>query len=210
MRIAVFGANGRVGSLVVAEAVRRGHQVRAFVYATSEHISPHKNIEIIQGDATDIQDVLPILLHVDVVINCLGSWGTKTQDVQTQAMKAIIPAMKQQGVTRIVSLTGAEARASADIITPGGRVSHALFGLFAGKILIDGEAHLHQLEQSGLDWTVVRSPAMTNKGRGNSYTFTEKRPSLIATIRRDSVVQALLDLAESGRQSRRAPFLTRK
>ena len=209
MHITVFGANGRVGSLVVAEAARRGHTIRAFVYSTSENIAPHKDVQVIKGDATNIQDILPALQNTDVVVNCLGSWGTKTKDVQTQAMKAIIPAMKQQGIQRIVSLTGAEAHASSDKITLANRISHTLFSLFAGKILADGENHLQQLEQSGLGWTVVRSPAMTNKGKGSGYKFTGKRPSLIATIRRDSVAQALLDLVESNEYIKQSPFLTK-
>jgi putative NADH-flavin reductase len=210
MRILVFGANGRVGSLVVAEAARRGHQVRAFVYATSEHIPQHDNIEIVRGDACAADDVERAMTSVNVVINCLGSWGTKTKDIQTRAMRVIIPAMSKHDVKRIVSITGAEAWAASDRITITNKLSHTLFGVLAGKILADGEDHLHQLESSGLDWTVVRSPAMTDKGTGDNYAFTTSRPSLVATIRRDSVAQAMVDLAESDQQIGRSPFLTRK
>jgi putative NADH-flavin reductase len=210
VRITVFGANGRVGSKVVAEAVKRGHTVRAFVYSTSEHIVPHENIEIMQGDACDAADAAKAVVGAEVVINCLGSWGTKTKDIQTRAMQVIIPGMESAGVKRIISLTGAEARALSDKVTVVGRISHRLFGLFAGKILADGEDHLRQLEKSTLDWTVVRSPAMTDKGQGVSYAFTVKRPTLIATIRRDSVVQSLLDLTELNNQVRNAPFLKRR
>lgn len=209
MRITIFGANGKVGSKVVAEAVRRGHIVRAFVYSTSEHITPHDNIEIVQGDACNAKDVDGAVAGADVVINCLGSWGTKTKDIQMRAMRVIIPAMHKHKVQRIVSLTGAEARAESDKVTIRSRASHFVFGLLAKKILIDGEDHLHQLEQSSLDWTVVRSPAMTDKGQGSTYAFTRKKPSLIATIRRDSVVAAMLDAAESDSAFRQAPFITR-
>lgn len=208
MRITVFGANGRVGSRVVAEAARRGHVVRAFVFSTSENIESRENIEIVQGDACSTDDVEWAVANTNVVINCLGSWGTKTKDIQTRAMQVIIPAMDRHEVRRIVSLTGAEAWAKRDVLTVREKASHFLFGLAAGKILKDGEDHLAQLEQSDLDWTVVRSPKMTNKGQGASYTFAKKRPSLTATVRRDSVAKALVDLAESDQQLKSAPFLT--
>lgn len=210
MLIVVFGANGRVGSKVVAEAVRRGHTVRAFVFSTAEHVLQHERVEVVQGDATNAKDVASVIEGVDAVINCLGSWGTKTKDIQMRAMRVIIPAMQAADVKRIVSLTGAEARALSDSVTIRNRTSRFIFGLLAKKILLDGEDHLHQLEHSKFDWTVVRSPAMTDKGTGSGYVFTAKKPSLIATIRRDSVVSAILDLVESGQQQQKAPFLSRK
>lgn len=210
MRITVFGANGRVGSRVVAEAARRGHKVRAFVFSTSEHIEPHDNIEIVHGDACKADDVEWAVANTDTVINCLGSWGTKTKDIQTRAMQVIIPAMNKHKVRRIVSLTGAEAWAKSDKITFQDKSSHFLFSLFAQKILVDGENHLRQLEQSNLDWTVVRSPKMTNKGVGSAYSFVAKRPSLIAAIRRESVAHVLVDLAESEQQLYKSPFLAQR
>lgn len=207
MLIVVFGANGRVGSKVVAEAVRRGHTVRAFVFSTAEHVLQHERVEVVQGDATNAKDVASVIEGVDAVINCLGSWGTKTKDIQMRAMRVVIPAMQAADVKRIVSLTGAEARALSDGVTIRNQTSRFVFGLLAKKILLDGEDHLHQLEHSKLDWAVVRSPAMTNKGTGSGYTFTEKRPSLVATIRRDSVARAMVDLAESDVQLGNAPFL---
>lgn len=205
MRITVFGASGQVGSRVVAEAKRRGHSVRAFVYTTVDYVPPD-GVEVVRGDAASIADVQKAIDSTDVVISALGSWHTKTKDIQTRAFQAIVPALEQSGVVRIVSITGAEAHARMDKISLKERCSHAFFSLAAGKILRDGESHLHLLEASNLEWTVVRSPAMKSTD-GREYAITSKRPSLIATIPRDSVAKCMVDIAESQRYIKQAPFI---
>lgn len=192
---------------MVADAATRGHIVRAFVRSSANNILPHENVEIFHGDAFDKDDVALAVEDTDVVISALGSWHTQTKDVQERAAEVIIPEMQVAGVSRIVSITGAEARVMADKITLAGRMSHALFSAVAPKILHDGEAHVRLLEQSSLGWTVVRSPAMTDSNDYQGYAFTSTRPSLVATIYRGSVAKSMVDLAETDDYVGQAPFL---
>lgn len=189
-RIVVFGANGRVGRLVVEHALTSGYRVVAFVH--HHHDFPdNTNLSIVQGDIYKREDVEAALKGADVVISALGSWGTPKKDVLYTAMNAIIPAMKELGMSRIISLTGSEARATGDALGIIHRVAHVMLGFVAGKILRDGERHIQLLEQSGLDWVVIRSPIMLSSPR-RSYRLDARRPRPWATISRQAVAYAIL------------------
>lgn len=68
MKIAVIGATGKVGSLVVAEALLRGHDVTGIVRNASK-VTAH--ISIIEKEIFDI--VADDLTNFDVVINAFGN-----------------------------------------------------------------------------------------------------------------------------------------
>lgn len=206
-KIVVFGASGRVGSLVVKYALDAGYDVVAFVHRHHQ-LPDNPALTIIQGDIYVTEDVLNAIKGVDIVVSALGSWGTKRKDVLSSAMASIIPAMQQHGVTRIVSLTGAEARASGDHLGIIHRFAHVGIGMTAGKILRDGERHIEALEQSRLDWTVIRSPIMTSRPV-QKYTLSNHRPTPWALIQRTAVARAMVDQLSDETYIRQAPFIHR-
>ena len=81
-----------------------------------------------------------------------------------------------------------------------------MLSLIAPKILNDGEAHIRLLAESTLDWTVVRSPVMTNKDDAK-YQLDMNSPSPLATIPRAAVVAALVDSLEDTRFIGAAPYI---
>lgn len=206
----MFGANGRVGALVVAEALQRGYKVVASVHSKSR-LPEKPGLRIVKGDIYNARDVTAALAGSAVAISTLSSWGTPKKDVLTEAMQHIIPVMQTNGKARIISLTGADARAAGDILTALHRLSHASIKVVPGvhKILADGERHIELLEASGLDWTVVRSPVMNKRGDAARSRLTSRRPLPWATINRQSVAQCLVDLIDDDSYNSQAPFIVR-
>ena len=68
MKIAVIGANGKAGRLIVSEAVRRGAEVTAVVRSDNRSETPH----VIQKDIMDLTKA--DLKDFDVVVNAFGVW----------------------------------------------------------------------------------------------------------------------------------------
>lgn len=208
MKITVFGSTGKVGRLVVTDALKRGHEVVAFIHNSSP-FNDQANLKIIKGDIYDPETVNKAVAGSQAVISALGSWGTPGKDILTSGMRNIIPAMKTNNVGRIVSLTGGGANAPDDELTAVDKMMHSIMDLLAHKVLVDGEEHIRLLKDSQLSWTVIRSPIMNELGNSSKYNLTVKRPSSFATINRHSVVQAMVDLAESDNYSQQAPYITR-
>lgn len=211
MRITIFGASGKVGRLVVQGALEHGHDVTAFVHHDPK-FAENPKLKVVQGDIHEPKDVARAVKGADAVISALGSWGTKRKDIVSSGMANIIPAMQDSGVRRVISLTGADARAEGDGLGVMHRLTHAairLTPLPPRKVLADGERHIRLLERSGLDWTVIRSPVMNGRGRQKDFKLTSGRPMPWATINRHSVALCMFDLAVSGSHPRQAPFIVR-
>jgi len=75
MTVLVVGATGSIGRLVVEEAVRQGHAVRALVRTPGKARGLPPNAEVVLGDVTR-SDTLPGAVDgVDAVVFTLGSDG---------------------------------------------------------------------------------------------------------------------------------------
>jgi putative NADH-flavin reductase len=206
MQITVFGASGKVGSLVVEEALRRGYTVVAFVHS-HDLFSPSGKLIVQKGDVYNAADVARAVRGSDAVISCLGSWGTKGRDVLTRATANIIPAMVDQKITRIVTLTGIGVQTHPSTLHK--LMLRLLWLLPAGKVFQDAETHVRLLSESSLDWTTICSPVMNNLG-GAGYRLDSKIGFPTATISRGSVVAALLDQLDITDYLRKTPVVHRK
>ncbi len=207
-QVTVFGANGKVGSLVVKELLLRNYSVVAFVHH-AHNFSAHEHLRIVQGDIYNANDVDAAVAGSAIVISTLGSWGTPKKDILTVGMGHIVASMSRHGSARLISLTGAEARAAGDSLSIIHRLMHAGLSVAAGKVLADGEKHIAILEKSGLDWTVVRSPIMTSKQpRGDRYTLSSNRPLPWRFIARRLVVLSMVDLITDTHWQQKAPYIS--
>jgi hypothetical protein len=123
-------------------------------------------------------------------------------------MRAIIPAMTQNGIKRIVSLTGNAAFTPDDKPSLAQKTGRAMMLKIAPKVVADGEKHMAILRESGLDWTVVRSPVMNTLGKA-TYKLSAKLSGSMATIHRQAVAQAMVDELHDGTWLRQTPTIWR-
>lgn len=207
MKIVVFGASGRVGRLVIEKLLAQGYDVVAFVHSTNNFANNSK-LTVLQGDIHSKNDVAKALTGCDVVMSTLGSWGTPSKDIVSTAMQHIIPAMKEAGLSRIITLTGTAVRASTDVMMPIDKMLYRIFGLLAPKIQKDGEAHVLLLEASNLEWTILRSPAMRSRGQFGSPKLSLSAPGPFATAHRQDVASAMVDQIGDSFYVSKAPFIT--
>jgi putative NADH-flavin reductase len=207
MQITVLGANGKVGRLVVARLLEHGHDVVAFVHSSSS-LPVHINLRLERGDVHEGRDIANVINGSQAVISCLGSWHTPDKNILSSAMQRLIPAMQQQNISRIISVTGSGAFAPGDTPTPFDKVQHAVFNLMAPKVLRDGEEHIRLLHESKLDWTVIRSPIMNEYGT-SQYRLQAALPSPVQTIHRHAVADAMVAMLEDSSHERQAPCIVR-
>src|SRR5271169_3978400 len=75
MTVLVVGATGSIGSLVVDEALRQGHAVRALVRKSSKKDQLPREAQVVTGDVTRPDTLSPAVDGVDAVVFTLGSDG---------------------------------------------------------------------------------------------------------------------------------------
>lgn len=205
MQITIFGASGKIGKLVTSELLIEGHSVVAFAHKSD--LKPQANLKIAKGDIHSSEDIQTALQGSDLVISTLGSWHTKSKDILATAMTSVVPLMDQQGIKRIITLTGSDARASGDRPKLLAKLMRPMLKIAAGKILFDGEEHIRILEASKLDYTVVRSPVMRGIGPSGKAGLNFKAPNVWETVHRKDVAKAICSLVENQQLNRQCPFV---
>ncbi|MER2090255.1 MAG: SDR family oxidoreductase [Sporosarcina sp.] len=150
MKIALFGAAGRVGGEVLKLALAEGHEVTVLV-RSPEKLAPHDGLTIIQGDVCEAAAVSHAIAGVNVVFSALGTDKTTTL---TEAIPHMSSAMKEIGISRIVTI------GTAGILQS--RIDSEKLRYEAGdtnrRLTFAAEEHhkvYDMLRQSGLDWTIV-------------------------------------------------------
>jgi putative NADH-flavin reductase len=208
MHITVFGASGKVGRVVVRQALARGYDVTAFVHKNNPFIE-EPGLKVVQGDIYSGEDIRKVIENRDAIISCLGSWGTKHRNVLTTAMRSLIPAMREQKINRIITLTGAGASPPDRGMSAFHRLLMRLLAPFpAGKVFADGDQHMRLLMASDLNWTTIRSPVMSDR-QGTDHTLKLAAGHAFPRIGREAVAASMLDQLESQEWSCKAPALYR-
>lgn len=95
--VLVFGANGNLGSHFVNQALEAGCKIKAFLYSAKryEHAN-NPNVEVVQGDATNYDDVEKAVSGVDIVVSCLGNPPKKKIYIMDKAYENIMLAASNQ------------------------------------------------------------------------------------------------------------------
>lgn len=95
-KIAVVAANGRVGSLVVAEAVRRGFDVTAIARSDNRTQAQH----FLQGDALAL--TREQLEGFDAVVDAVGGWTKETLHLVPDAVEHLAKVLAGTNVRLLV------------------------------------------------------------------------------------------------------------
>lgn len=138
MRILVAGATGYIGSRLVPELLRRGHEV---VAASSSVPDPDRfswgeAVDFVRMDATDVSQVLRASAGVDAVcylVHGLARRGFLTRDrIAAQNMRN---AVDSHGIRRVVYLSGLVPDVPEEELSP-----HIASRLEVERILLESDA----------------------------------------------------------------------
>jgi putative NADH-flavin reductase len=170
MKIAIFGATGKVGRHLLDQALERGDEVTAFVRDTSRlSTQRHERLKVVQGDVLDPRDVEQAVVGTDAVLSALGHTKTSSKDVLTEGIKNIVAAMNKHGVRRLVTLTGAGVRDPKDEPKVVDRVIGLLLKLLQRDLLEDSIGQVRVIKESGLEWVIVRAPVLNEGEKKGEY-----------------------------------------
>lgn len=160
MQVAIFGATGKTGRELVAQALARGWSVRALARDPARLPA---GVDAQAGDARDRLAVRETVRGCDAVVSALGWTKGAPEDLLQRATGNILDAMREAGARRLIVVTGGGVPAPEDepgIIDRGVRLA---LRLTAGKMLDDSLAMRDLVRESGLEWTLVRAGRMQEK-----------------------------------------------
>ncbi|MCH8552272.1 MAG: SDR family oxidoreductase [Natronospirillum sp.] len=190
MKITVFGATGQTGQHVLQAALDKGYEVTALVRNPDKvdaalRIQHAKQLKLVQGDILDGEAVSKALTGSEGFIFAVGPVKGSPPDLPERAAQTVLAAAKQVGVSRFVWLLGAGVVDSRDEPDKIRKVMQALMRVFAKSLLESSQKAYDQIIQSGMDYTVVRPPVLSNKATQGSLTASYKPPKPSAISRAD-------------------------
>ncbi|WP_412517056.1 NAD(P)H-binding protein [Actinomadura madurae] len=199
MRLTVFGATGGTGVQLARRALVAGHEVTAVVRDPAGLPSEVRACaEVVQADVMDAAAIEEAVKGRDAVVTAIGTRdGRRPTSVCADSARAIIAAMRAAGTERflLVSASGLHAGPGDDPLT-----RFVVKPLVLGRLLEHAFADMRAAEDltraSGLDWTIVRPPRLTDgPGAGRYRRATDRNVLGGLSIARRDLAAALLDVA---------------
>ncbi len=181
MKIAVFGASGRTGILIVYQALHQGHQVTAFTRNLTRVTINHKNLTTLEGDVLDPAAVSAAIEGSDAVLCALGVDHNKPTTVLSDATLNIVKAMHDTGVKRLVCMS------SAGLLGNDGGFwfGKVIMPLFLRHVFADKKRQAEVIRNSGLEWVIVRPVGLTDSPKTGSYKVNPGIPTSWTVPRAD-------------------------
>lgn len=188
MKILILGAAGQISRLLIEKFLREtNHSLVLFARNGSKRI---KNLDtsraqFIDGDFTDINLVKKALEGVDAVyLNDVNS---------LEGVKTVVQAMEDSNVKILIA---------ASILGIYGEVPGA-FGKWNERMVGTTGINLQRqaadiIEESGLDYTILRLTWLYNQTGNETYHLTQKgQPFVGAQVTREAVAQLIVDIIEN-------------
>ena len=214
MKILLLGITGRTGNLVAAEAIERGHKVVGI--ARDPGKVTVKDAEIVAGTPYDFDTVRKAMIDCNAVISTLNTFPQSESlfgkiksphDTMSVSITNTVKAMKEKDIKRIIVMTALGVGDSAKEMPS--------FFRFIVKIsnikyaYADHDAQEKVLENSNLDWTVVRPVMLTDKNDDLSILFNLKGMGKIkSAISRNAVAHFMLDCIKKGQFIKQKPGIS--
>lgn len=193
--VAVFGANGLTGRLLVEELLGRGRCVRAI---TRDHGAMQAEIpgaEVVQADATNRIQVEEAIEGCDAVVSVLGTkYSKRPLSLYSASALAIVDAMHFRGLRRLVVTSAVAATTWRD------PQMSWLEQLLITSVLERLGATLYEdmrrmeaiVAASDLDWTIMRPLGLASMNQPTDYAVARDHISGKQTARCD-LASAIVD-----------------
>ncbi len=209
-KIAVFGASGRTGKLFTELALNKGDQVKALVRDPSRLAIQNSNLEVIKGDTSDAIKVEETIKATEAVINLIGPGKGSSPELQRTSTTNILRAMEQNNVKRLILL----ASLPFGILDPNDKPSFGnKFMMFIAKHLLgsivqDARAHVNLINQSEIDWTVIRAPMLNDQPPQGKYRVGYLDANTGKSIARGDVAAFTLHELKNPKYIRQMPLIS--
>lgn len=205
-KIAILGANGKAGKILVNEALEKGYQVKILTRNSTNTEKINENIETIIGDARNFSTIQDLLQGCSAVINAVGQPKNESYIFST-VTKHILEAMKESKIKRYILIFGGSLNVTGDQKGIVNKIGATLFKLFLPKMMQDKYKELQIIQNSEVDWTIVRLPfVIEGNGIGSIKESLVDMPGI--KIQNGDIAPFVIKQINSDRYVGKCPFIS--
>jgi len=200
MKISIFGASGATGLLLTERCLAAGHEVAVLLRAPDTF--PFRDrVRVVEGSIFDAGAIRRTVEGSGVVFSTLGARSWKKEDVLERAIPLIVTTMRAVRVSRLIVLGSAGALDDSLKKQPAYRrwiVKNIVYKTFLKWPVASQVAQWKTLAASGLDFTMVMPPMLTNgPARGNYRVDGQALPRNGSRISRADVADFMMQQIEN-------------
>jgi putative NADH-flavin reductase len=151
MRVALLGATGKTGALVLQDCLRRGWHVQALVRDKSK-LPDREALTCVQGDARSREAVARVLAGSTAVLCCLGMHDISLSATDfSESVRCVVDVMHDLGIRRLLAI------ASAGVLNhpTGGYRNKEGLPPYLANVSTEHVRNYETLRDSGLNWTLM-------------------------------------------------------
>ena len=189
--VLVFGANGKLGTHVVNQALDKGYKIKAFVRNPEKYtLTKGQDVEAVKGNATNIENVKHAMEGADIVVSCLGNPQKKEIYIMEKAYSNIMLAASASHLSpRCLMISSIGIGGSSWLVK-------FLLKKIGGKEgFTDFEnAEKRVLEKKDVSFVVIRPAGLTDKkGKEKYHLITKPTVFFPKFISRSDVAKFFVD-----------------
>ncbi|PIF31886.1 putative NADH-flavin reductase [Flavobacterium sp. 9] len=156
-KVAVLGGGGRTGNYLVNQLLKKGFSVKLLLRNPEKSTIQSPQIEIIKGDALDLETIKSLLRDCQAVISTVGQRKDEPL-VASLATKNILQVMNDYKIERYVLLAGLNIDTPFDKKSPKTIMATDWMKANFPVIQEDRQKAYDLLVASTVNWTQVRVP----------------------------------------------------
>lgn len=208
MKVAIFGATGRIGGHLLSWAVDAGHDVHVLA-RSPEALRPRDRLTVTGGDVLDPAAVAAVISGADAVLSAVGPGildGFRKTELLAPAAANIVDGMHKTGAHRLIAVSAAAAFLTEDP-DKSWIVKQTLPRIFA-RVFDDVRRMERVVRDSDLGWTLVRATLLVNDpGKGEYRVRADFPPPGGGKIARADVAHFIGTALASASYIRESPAL---
>ena len=189
MKLVVFGANGPTGRLLTHQLLDADHSVVAVTRQPATFPISGPRLTVAEADVFQQQAVADVLPGADAVLSTLGvPFSRRPVDTFSTGTANIVASMRRTDIRRLIVVSSTTThiyrdRRNASLLE---RVFERVIARTIGKTVYDDLRRMEAIvEDSGLDWTIVRPSILFDLDHPTGYIAGDVPPVGIFTARID-------------------------
>jgi uncharacterized protein YbjT (DUF2867 family) len=193
MRLTVFGATGRAGGAIAAQARAAGHEIRTLARPAD--------------DVRDEAAVERVVKDADAVVSAIGGTGRDNPALLFDGTATVLAAAHRHQVSRLIVIQGFHLPFPGDPRTVGRPLMAALLRAWNPALSADTYRMAGLLRASDLDWTLIRMPRLVPGPPGDGYRTGRLALGPWSTVTTGQVAHFTLACLDHGGFFRDAPMI---
>jgi putative NADH-flavin reductase len=185
MKVLIIGATGATGKILMREALAQGHEVTALARNPSAVGSEEDRLRVVEGNALDASSLEAAVAGQDAVLSALGTRSARATTLFSESTHNVIGAMDKHGVRRLVCITGVGVGDSKGHV--GFLYDRIIRPFVVKNVYEDKERQEVAIEQSDLEWVIVRPAQLTDEPAKGEYKVYLKGSYTATKISREDV-----------------------